>query len=549
MVDMCVNPGMPKPWTFHQEIAGLRPRLISRPSSTSFQLALEKQYSLDASGKPLASKYLDSSTKPSSSSTCLHSRSPSLKSLRTLSSSPDSSESGSSMDHPLRINMMPRYTSSPQLLHQARMSSNTRFMDHTIGFTNSNAGNICGEPECTEKACESQPYTSDPYIERQLYRMPLADMSWPSKSMSFMTEAEETPSPSSSYDTMDMLKDDPHTMWDPTNNCAYASSNTRSTSYTTSLQGGRYQLYEIPRSYNGYTPFPSSGWSSDITPFPQPYIADTMVEPYVEYQDSINYDWKIGHETQLHKTFSPPLPLRTMTYRQQPYSQLFPSTLPTNTFPTTTLAQIPPELDLKQIIMSSNYPLPDPANPDPNQGFTYFGGYPGDIAGVAQPNAMTMAAHQNQYMQSPAMPDLVHPQPQCAPQPASQPASQPQLSSQPQLGTQVSLAAAPHATDLQNAFLIEGKEKGLSYKEIKRLGNFKEAESTLRGRYRTLTKRKEERVRKPKWTERDVSSSFSFSYFYAQSLRRQHLPLLSLPPPPHNLFLSFLSQSRAFTRR
>jgi len=44
----------------------------------------------------------------------------------------------------------------------------------------------------------------------------------------------------------------------------------------------------------------------------------------------------------------------------------------------------------------------------------------------------------------------------------------------------------------------------MSYREIRRAGGFKEAESTLRGRYRTLTKSKEERVRKPEWLEGDV---------------------------------------------
>ncbi|EFX00540.1 hypothetical protein CMQ_7542 [Grosmannia clavigera kw1407] len=52
-------------------------------------------------------------------------------------------------------------------------------------------------------------------------------------------------------------------------------------------------------------------------------------------------------------------------------------------------------------------------------------------------------------------------------------------------------------------FLIEQKRAGLTYKQIRRLGGFQEAESTLRGRHRTLTKPKEERVRKPAWTEMD----------------------------------------------
>ena len=46
----------------------------------------------------------------------------------------------------------------------------------------------------------------------------------------------------------------------------------------------------------------------------------------------------------------------------------------------------------------------------------------------------------------------------------------------------------------------------MTYREIRKQGNFKEAESTLRGRYRTLTKSKEARVRKPEWQDKDVSS-------------------------------------------
>lgn len=57
----------------------------------------------------------------------------------------------------------------------------------------------------------------------------------------------------------------------------------------------------------------------------------------------------------------------------------------------------------------------------------------------------------------------------------------------------------------QDRFLVECRSKGMSYKEIRRRGGFSEAESTLRGRHRMLTKNKESRVRKPEWTETDVS--------------------------------------------
>lgn len=59
----------------------------------------------------------------------------------------------------------------------------------------------------------------------------------------------------------------------------------------------------------------------------------------------------------------------------------------------------------------------------------------------------------------------------------------------------------------RDAFLLQARRSGLSYKEIKRRGGFTEAESTLRGRIRILSKPKHERVRKPQWRQADVSRS------------------------------------------
>ena len=62
------------------------------------------------------------------------------------------------------------------------------------------------------------------------------------------------------------------------------------------------------------------------------------------------------------------------------------------------------------------------------------------------------------------------------------------------------------STDDKDAFLVQSKLAGMSYKQIKEKGHFVEAESTLRGRFRTLTKHKDHRVRKPEWQEGDVST-------------------------------------------
>jgi hypothetical protein len=53
--------------------------------------------------------------------------------------------------------------------------------------------------------------------------------------------------------------------------------------------------------------------------------------------------------------------------------------------------------------------------------------------------------------------------------------------------------------------LLEGKREGLTYKEIRKKMYTKCAESTLRGRYRSLTKARQDRVRKPVWQKKDVS--------------------------------------------
>lgn len=68
---------------------------------------------------------------------------------------------------------------------------------------------------------------------------------------------------------------------------------------------------------------------------------------------------------------------------------------------------------------------------------------------------------------------------------------------------------ATHHRDAKDDFLVRSKLAGMSYKDIRAKGEFTEAESTLRGRFRTLTKHKNARVRKPEWTENDVSTLHS----------------------------------------
>jgi hypothetical protein len=74
------------------------------------------------------------------------------------------------------------------------------------------------------------------------------------------------------------------------------------------------------------------------------------------------------------------------------------------------------------------------------------------------------------------------------------------------------------ARNTKDEYLQEARRRGLSYKEIKRRGGFTQAESTLRGRIRILSKPKEMRVRKPHWHRADVSLLVVFFFFYKKLL-------------------------------
>ena len=82
------------------------------------------------------------------------------------------------------------------------------------------------------------------------------------------------------------------------------------------------------------------------------------------------------------------------------------------------------------------------------------------------------------------------------------------IHNQPQIRFQMSTSAAN--LQAQRAYndnlLIEGKKNGLTYKDIrKKWKGVPPKESTMRGRHRSLTKARKDRVRKPVWTSNDVS--------------------------------------------
>ncbi|KAJ9615766.1 hypothetical protein H2200_001843 [Cladophialophora chaetospira] len=77
------------------------------------------------------------------------------------------------------------------------------------------------------------------------------------------------------------------------------------------------------------------------------------------------------------------------------------------------------------------------------------------------------------------------------------------------------------STDL---LLVQLRQGGKSYKQIKEILGLEEAESTLRGRYRTLIKPKEARVRKPEWTCDDVRLLFDGVLHFSNSIPIAHMP-------------------------
>ena len=86
-----------------------------------------------------------------------------------------------------------------------------------------------------------------------------------------------------------------------------------------------------------------------------------------------------------------------------------------------------------------------------------------------------------------------------------------EASASPSASPSISASETPAPDDgatrhQRDQLLMNLRREGHSYKDIKRIGRFTEAESTLRGRYRAMSKEKSKRVRKPTWQAHDVCS-------------------------------------------
>ncbi|KAI8671687.1 hypothetical protein NCS57_00644500 [Fusarium keratoplasticum] len=69
-----------------------------------------------------------------------------------------------------------------------------------------------------------------------------------------------------------------------------------------------------------------------------------------------------------------------------------------------------------------------------------------------------------------------------------------------------------HTRESRDQYLIDRRADGYTYREIKEAGGYDEAEPTLRGKWRTLTKEPEQRLRKPKWEQHDLELLRTVTY-------------------------------------
>lgn len=317
--------------------------------------------------------------------------------------------------------------------------------------------------------------------------MPMMDTGWVSETPSFCSGTEETPSLSSSFDFMDLPKEEPviyHGLPFQLRDQSHALSKT--------ISNPHYIHSALPEASGAtWLPWPVT---NEPVPWPQHHFPGARTEEQI---------WAPAE------------------YLASPWSA--PETITTGGTVTSPATQPFPHLDSIQLsslnhnhnhnhqpIKLSSTLTPSDSAPEHN---TFL---------RPDPTAYHLPAQYTGYTSGPVLsgPEPTSPIP--PPIPQTHPTTAVDLDQHAHTLNEAkhNIQANIHYSDTRNAFLIECKRRGLSYKDIKRIGGFKEAESTLRGRFRTLTKAKEQRVRKPKWQERDVCISHPPSPSFLPTLFR-----------------------------
>ncbi|KAI1457214.1 hypothetical protein F4805DRAFT_457971 [Annulohypoxylon moriforme] len=156
-------------------------------------------------------------------------------------------------------------------------------------------------------------------------------------------------------------------------------------------------------------------------------------------------------------------------------------------------------------------PLPKPRKELPNKPMKQRSLPSTSSASASKPKGKKRAAaplpsNQLELPHNPKIPEEIQEPQNNTPEEVEEPPVLPSLPEAPVLLSQAKKdkRVVDKARSAKDEFLVKSKRDGLTYREIRKKGNFTEAESTLRGRFRTLTKDKEARVRKPEWRDTDI---------------------------------------------
>ncbi|KAJ5591848.1 uncharacterized protein N7459_002217 [Penicillium hispanicum] len=279
-----------------------------------------------------------------------------------------------------------------------------------------------------------------------VHQTPVSSSGWDTKH-SFISATEETPSTSSSFSFMDIPPDEPAVDYNP--------------------------LFYTPTP-GDHTLDKTISLPNDNQPFTHPSITDwtlSMRNNPESWQQSFNSE----------NTANDPA-WAAAEHLANGWS--FPEAIPTTGLDIPAMSTYEPFDTIQAPSINHCYPLGPPSTPTTSE------------SDPEHTTAITLAQHQ---LQAPTHHRYQAFTTNSLPSPSDtllQPTAPP--------SHDAAINASLHYTDTRNAFLIECKQRGLSYRDIKRIGGFKEAESTLRGRFRTLTKAKDQRVRKPKWLDTDI---------------------------------------------
>ncbi|KAJ5731439.1 uncharacterized protein N7483_005947 [Penicillium malachiteum] len=389
------------------------------------------------------------------------------------------------MDPPPPVNPPFYYGSEPQYLHQPEMSSNADPAAPPMKATPSSSGSFSDDAGYFD-------YRSTPdQLGGMNSSMIPIESGWSTQHNAW-SKMEDTHSFSSSYD-VDVPKEQlaiPDMFWQPSGSMGIPDQ-TGNTKKEVPFQEFEPQLPMEDFSYSSWASYP---WNSHNNP--DPWADSYGIGTDYDYSNAGYYDSRSNISRQ-HAYNQEAEPLMTellpADYLQQPHLSQPIQSSPVAAGVTTHIPTVP------AFPITTNPEAPSISNISGYQSTTFHvcDGNPGTNTSLINPvhpdnNIINNMTSNLQPVTQMSVTSLSYPQPQfTAPNP---------------INTNL------QSDDARNSLLVEWKRSGLSYKDIKRLGKFKEAESTLRGRFRTLTKAKEQRVRKPKWQEKDVSFNFRLPY-------------------------------------